>query len=151
MRALHRNLAASRHAGSSLNKLDAVLLEEESNAIGKPFDDTVLPRHHGLEIERDVTNLDAVLGHARLGDGIELGGIEQGLAWNAPNVQACSTKSRPLVDASDLHSELGRADRRHIAAGASTNHGKVEAIGHGCFLSRSWAEDSNDPSHTVTE
>ena len=35
-----------------------------------------------------------------------------------------------LLDAGDLHAELGGADRRDVAAGAGADDDEVETIGH---------------------
>jgi len=45
----------------TLDVVDAVLLEEELNTLGKAIDGGVLGGHHLLKVELDITNLNAAL------------------------------------------------------------------------------------------
>ena len=49
-----------------------------------------------------------------------LGALQQGLGWNAPDVDARATKRGVTFDAGDRQAQLRGANARDIATGAAT-------------------------------
>jgi hypothetical protein len=56
---------------------------------------------------------------------VDVAGFEKGFAGNATDSQAGATELRVVVDAGSIHSELGSANRRDIATGASTEYNYI--------------------------
>src|SRR5690625_7776173 len=62
------------------------------------------------------------------------GRVEQGLGWNAADVQAGAARCglsvgvAPVVEQQHLHVELGRANGGHIAAGAAADNDKIKFL-----------------------
>ena len=115
---------------AALDGRDLVLLEEIGDAVGVAFDDLVLAGQHGGKVEADVADLDAVTAEVSLGLGVDFAGIEHRLAGDAADVEAGAAQRGPLLDAGDLHAELGRADGGDVAAGAGADHHQVVTLGH---------------------
>src|SRR5919108_2487410 len=60
----------------------------------------------------------------------KLGGVQEGLRWDAAAMQAC-TAQLFLLDDRDLEAKLGSSDGADIPGGAATDDGYVERlIGH---------------------
>jgi hypothetical protein len=111
--------------------LDLVLLEQPGDAARQPGDDRVLPLHHLGQVELEVADDDPVAGELVLGLEEVLGGVEQGLGRDAPDVQAGAAEALILLDAGDPHAELGRADGGDVPAGAGADDDQVVGRGGG--------------------
>src|SRR6185436_11936983 len=103
----------------------AVLLEQGGDAGRQTLHDFVLPPHHRREVELDPRDLHAVSVEAVLGLGEGFARIEQRLGGNAPDAQTGAAERGLFLDARDVHAELRRADRVHVAPGARTDDDQV--------------------------
>ena len=84
----------------------------------------VLESQHCLQIELRF-HLDAHLGEAVAGLLVELGGMQQGLRWNAADIQASAAMGGAFLHHRNLEPQLRRANGADIAAGARTDHNQV--------------------------
>jgi hypothetical protein len=57
-----------------------------------------------------------------------LGGVEQGLARNAADVEAGAAEGGAFLDERDLEAELRGAEGAHVAAGAGADDDKIEGV-----------------------
>ena len=73
-------------------------------------------------------DLDAVLAEA-VADLLEqVRGVQQRLGWDAADIEAGAAQSAALLDAGDLQAELGRLDRRDVAARATADHHQIVSL-----------------------
>jgi hypothetical protein len=96
------------------------------------FTTEVLARQHLGHVDPGVVGRDAVLGEVVVQVLEVLAGLQQGLGGDAADVGAGAARGRtalvvlPLVDAGDVHAELGGADGGDVAAGAGADDDEVE-------------------------
>src|SRR5690606_24058111 len=110
-------LTGTAKGAEAVVRRDAVLLEQAADAGGARVDGHVLARQHDAEVEGDVADADAVRGEgsvARFGELVAR--LEHGLARDAADAETGAAELRVLVDAGDVHAELGRADRCDVTA-----------------------------------
>jgi hypothetical protein len=65
-------------------------------------------------------------GGVALGEGDVFGGVEEGLARDAADVEAGAAEGGAFLDERDLEAELGGAEGAHIAAGAGADDDEVK-------------------------
>jgi hypothetical protein len=109
--------------------IDLVLAQQESHAVGIPFDALVLEGEHLGEVERR-RDADA---HARermrrLFE--EFGCVQHRLRRNAADVEAGAAEGGALLDHRHLHAELAGADGADVAARPGTDNDQIVG-GHG--------------------
>jgi hypothetical protein len=124
--------ALARKAAVSLVVGDLVLLEKRAHALGVGVDDAVFPLEHGCKVEADVAKDNAVLVETVAGFVIELTRLEESLAGNAADADAGAAELGVLIDAGDVHSELGSPNGGHVAAGSTADDNQV-VFGHSNF------------------
>ena len=82
---------------------------------------------HDVEVELDLLGLDPPFRHRAVRRLLEqLGGVEQSLGRDAPDIEAGPSERLPALDAGRPQPELSGADGGHIAAGAGADHDHVE-------------------------
>lgn len=87
---------------SSLDILDAVLLEQELDTLGETIDGGLLRLHHVLEVELDIADLDtAVLGVVQ-DLVVEMRVVEERLGGDTADVEASTAERTALLDTCDL-------------------------------------------------
>ena len=114
-------VAKARPAGEGL---DAGLLEQPGDAGGEAADDAVLPGDGAGEIERRRAGREAegVAAGRRRGEfRVFVGGVDQRLRRDAPDVQAGAARA-PGLDDHGVEPELAGADGADVAAGAGADH-----------------------------
>jgi hypothetical protein len=128
----HLDLVPRKEFAGPVIRCDSVFLEQERDPAGQFLDHLVLAGEHGGEVEPDPADRDPVGLQFVQGGLVQLGRVEQGLARDAPDVQACPAKGLPgpLLDARHLHLELRGPDRGRVPTRPTTNHDKIERIGH---------------------
>ena len=124
-----------------------VLLEQRGDPLREPADDAVLPAHHGRQVELDAARLDAVHREPLQGVAVELARVEERLRRDAADVEARAAEGAILLDARDLHAELGGTDGGHVASGTRPDYDEVEATHH---ISSSRRAGSSSRSFTRT-
>ncbi len=118
--------------GRPLDDLDLVLLHQERHAAVQLLGDGARPLDDLVEVEALAFDLEAVaLQVPELL--IELAGLEQGLGRDTAPVEADAAEQLAL-DHGGLETQLGGADRGHVAAGAAADDDDVEI--HVCLSSR---------------
>ena len=100
---------------------DLVLLEEELDPLGVRGDDLLFALHHAREVEREPGKLDAVVGRVDAGELVVLGGAEERLGRDAPDIHAGAAQRLVEFDADDGEAQLGGADRGDVAAGSAAD------------------------------
>jgi hypothetical protein len=125
-----RDLGGGDEGGGAGDDGDLAGLGELGDAAGELGDDVVLLLQHGREVDLDAGELDAVGGGVVFGEDELLGGVEQGLAGNAADVEAGAAEGGAFLDEGDLEAELGGAEGADVAAGAGADDDEVEGI-HG--------------------
>ncbi len=101
--------------------LDLARFRHAGEAAGQLADDLVLPAAQLVEIDLRHAERDAVIReHLRLVH--HRGDVQQRLRRNAADVEADAAELRVALDEHSLHSEIGRAERGAVAAGASAQH-----------------------------
>src|SRR5207248_11207342 len=90
----------------------------------------VLSLHHLSQVQAGILDFDAVAIESGFGKSVQFTGIQKCFAGDATNIETGSAQRRTLVDAGDLHAELGRADGCHVTAGTGTDDDKIETVGH---------------------
>ena len=146
-------LGAERHAGGSadvelvdagagltcegsaaVEERDLVFLQQVQNAVIVLLDHAILALEHLRQVQLQAGDLDAVLDKAVAGMFEMLGRLQQRLRWNATDVGAGAAGSwtalgvDPVIDASDRKTQLRRADRRDVAAGAGADDDDVKLL-----------------------
>jgi hypothetical protein len=51
--------------------------------------------------------------------------VQEGLGWDAANVEAGTAEGGLFLDERNFQSELGRFDGSHVPAGSGTNNNKI--------------------------
>jgi hypothetical protein len=100
-------------------------LARRVEAAGVLGHDLVLALEHRRQVDLDRTELEAVFGGVLLGEDDVLGGVEQGLARDAADVEAGAAEGGALLDERDLQAELGGAEGAHVAAGAGADDDEI--------------------------
>jgi hypothetical protein len=129
--ALARDLDRARvlERGEALEPVDLVLLEQEFDAAGQPFDRRVLLAEQHGQVELDLARLHAELGQRAVRGFLEqLGAVQQRLGGNAADVEAGAAQRLAAFGAGGLEPELRRADRRDIAAGTRADDEDVVVV-----------------------
>ncbi len=126
--------ATSTRPGAAMRALPLIqsilcFLKRKATPAVLAVDHPILLRHHGRQIELDARNLDAVAGKAVAGLMEALRGEEQRLGGDAADIEAGAAQGLALLDAGRLQPELGRADRRDIAARSAADHHQIIALG----------------------
>ena len=103
---------------------DAVFLHEKRDAVRQALCHFAAARDHFREIETDIVGAQAELARV-LHQVVDLGGAEQRLGGNAAPVEADAAETVTLDDRG-LHTELGRANGGHIAAGSAADDDEIE-------------------------
>lgn len=104
---------------------------ELGDAAGEFGDDGVLLFQHGREIDFEIGEREAVVGGVMASEGDVLGGVEEGLARDAADVEAGAAEGGSFVDEGDLEAELGGAESADVAAGAGADDNEIEGGGSG--------------------
>ena len=114
-----------RAAGDAI---DPVLPEQERDPLGQVLDHLVLAGEHPGKVEGKAVYRDPVIRQAvaRLDEAFRR--FEQRLGGDAADIEAGSAPARALVDAGDGEAELGRPDRRGIAARPGTDDDQVVTL-----------------------
>ena len=86
----------------ALDVLDAVLLEEELNALGEAADGLVLGLHKLGEVELDIADLDTAVFRVVEDLVVKMRVVEERLGGNAADVQAGTAEGAALLDTGDL-------------------------------------------------
>ena len=130
---------ASRSAGKStlaVEKRDLVFLEQVKNTVVVLFDDLVLALEHLADVDRQTLDMDTVVGKGVTGLFVIFRGLQQRFRRNAADIGAgaarcgLAVRRAPLVDAGDLHAELGSADGCNVTAGTGADYDYVEVFSH---------------------
>jgi hypothetical protein len=130
------SVSAGNKATAAVHRGDLVLAEQQADAAGEGIDDLVFARQHGGDVDRHILYGDAVFAELVQRALVILRGLKQRLGGDAADVQAGAPEAGlalgvlPLVDADGVESELRRADRRSVAAGAGANHRDVKGLCH---------------------
>src|SRR5580704_13504825 len=107
---------------------DLAALEERLQAFGEAFDDLLLARLAGSQVEGGLTAVDAELLGA--GDGAEhLRGLEELLGRDATPVEAGPADAL-VFDERDAQARRGAVQGRGVPAGAAAQDDDVEVLGH---------------------
>ena len=104
---------------------DFVLLEQRLNAAGEGAHDVGFALHHGVEVELDPFDLDAVALQLMAGFLIEFARFEQCLAGNATDAHASAAKQWIAFDTRHVKAQLRGADGSRIATGATANDEQI--------------------------
>ena len=122
-----RDLDAVRRdeAAGPLQRRDLALLGQPGQAPDELADDAVLPRPQPVQVDGRGPEGQAVLAHL-LGLGDHLRGVQQRLRRDAADVEADPAQGVAAVDDHDLEPEVGRAERRGVAAGAGAEHEQAD-------------------------
>ena len=89
-------------AALTLEVVDLVLLEEALDTLGEASYGVGLCLEHGLEVERDLADIDTTRLEVVLSLVVEVGVVEHGLGRNAADVEASASKSASLLNAGSL-------------------------------------------------
>ena len=125
-----------------MKKSDFVFLEQIQDAVVILLDDGVLARAHFGNIHRRAFHGNTVLSEVMQRVVVMLRRLQQRLRRNTTDVSTCSTRCRlarcvlPFVDTRHFKAQLCRANRRDVAARATTDNYNVKLI-HICTCSRS--------------
>ena len=98
-----------------LDDLYFALLGEAGQTLGQPADHTLLPSGELPGIDRRGSKDDPAIAHL-LGFGDHPGGVQQGLRWNAADVQADAPQARIALDQHRFLPQVGGAECRRVAA-----------------------------------
>ena len=129
--ALHRHLAGGRDGAFAGDIVDLVLLHQELDALGQLLDHRILAPHHGLEVDRESLDLDAVVAEFLRRHMVVVGRLQQGLGRDAPDVQAGAAQGAAFLDDGRLEAQLRRPDGGDVAARAAADDDQVIRIAHG--------------------
>ncbi len=125
-------------SGMALQPLHLVLLQQKGDAAGQLLYRLCLFGMHGVEMELDLTDLDAELGErALLGFLEQFGGVQERLGRDAADIEAGAPQSLAALDASRAQAKLAGTDGGHIAAGPGADHDYVIvefSVSHFIFL-----------------
>ena len=125
----HLDAAGAGEPRGAAIGVDAVLLEQELDALGVAVDAVLLEGHHLREVELGRADHHAHVGEvlARLLE--RLGGVQQGLRGDAADVEAGAAVGGPLLHHGRLEAELGGPDGADVTAGAGADDDEI--VGHG--------------------
>src|SRR5262249_9705357 len=126
----HLDLIRGRDLGCAKIWLDSILLEQPGDARNQALNYVVFPLQHCREIELDRAGFDAVASELVSELFIKLTGIQQGFTRDAADIQAGAAKGPAFIDTRGLHTELGRANCRDIAARAAADHDEIKSVRH---------------------
>src|SRR5262249_57742836 len=101
-------------------------LREAVEAAGEARDDRVLERADAPEVEARRRELDAVLRESLRFDD-DLGEVQERLRRDAADVQAHAAEALVALDERHAEPEVGRAERRGVAARPGAEHRDVDA------------------------
>ena len=118
--AVHAHLLAGQHLGGAVDDIDAVLLQQELDALVHRRGHTAAAVDHGVEVGLHTLGLEAV-GGGMLGIVERLGALHQGLGGDTTPVQADATQVFALHNGG-LQAQLGTFHGSHIASRAAANH-----------------------------
>jgi hypothetical protein len=93
----------------ALDVLDAVLLEQELDALGQAVDRLVLGLHQLLEVQLDVADLDAAVFRVVEDLVVEMRVVEERFRGDAADVEAGAAEGSALLDTCDLEGRARRA------------------------------------------
>ena len=125
------DLAGPGDRSGAVHPVDLVLLEQEGDAVDVGLHRRVLVRHHRLEIEFRLADLDAERSETVTGLLEHFGGVQQRLGGNAADVEAGAAQRLALLDDRRLQAELRRLDGADITARSRSDHDDI--IAHGSF------------------
>src|ERR1043166_5836650 len=127
-----------RHeASGAMEGHHLVLPEQPGDAAGEAVDDLVLACEHDADVEADFLGGDAVRGELVRDALVVLGGFQQCLRGNAPDVEAGAAEAGlaggglPLVSAEGVETQLRAADGGYVAARAAADDGDIVCVWHG--------------------
>src|SRR5579875_1951367 len=117
-----------RSAQSSVGfvKIDVIFLQQVADAARELVGGLARSRDDALEIDANITDLDAMLLRRAANRFHRFGGIQQRLGWDTSPVQADPARTIAF-DYCNAHLELACANRRDVAARAGTDHHQVIA------------------------
>jgi len=122
---LHFDLTGRRDPADPIMGLDLVLAEQERHAFDVAFDTLILEPEHGRKVESRCSDFDAHFGKGMSGLVEQLGGVKHRLGRNAPDIETGAAEGFLLLDHRDLHTELRRANRTDVTAGASADDDEI--------------------------
>ena len=125
-----RDPAGRRDARLALEPIDLVLAEQELDAARQGTDDLVLARHHRAQVEPDLADPDPVLGQRVPASTNFSDDCSSAFDGMQPILRQVPPSVARDVDAGRPHAELGRPDRRDIAARPRPDHDDVVTLGH---------------------
>jgi hypothetical protein len=99
--------------------VDLVLLEQELDPAGEAVDGFGLGLLHLGHVDRDAVDLDPVRREAVQDVVVVVRAGQQGLAGDAPHVEARPPQPPPHLDARRSQPELRRLDGGHVPAGTA--------------------------------
>ena len=108
--------------------IDAVLLEQETDAGVEDFRDAPAATDDGLPVDLDLLELDAPVGAVGHGLAVQLGVVKQRLAGDAAPVQT-DTAELVALDARRFEAELPGPDRADVSRRSRANHNDVVVPG----------------------
>ena len=130
------DLAAALERGETRDRGDLVLAQQARDPAGQGAHHLVLAREHLAQVEPQVARLDAVGGQEVAQVVVVVGGVQQRLRGDAPDVQAGAAERRlaarvePRVHTRGAEPELGGPDCRDVPARAGSDDYDVEVV-HG--------------------
>ncbi len=108
---------------------DFVLLEESRHSRGERLHHLLFALEERSQVELHRTHADAVAGKGTVRRlGVDLTRLEEGLAGDAPDVQAGTPERRVLLDHADVQAELGGANRGLVATGTCADHDQIVGV-----------------------
>ena len=123
--ALDRDRGGAREPALALDPLDAVCLQEARDAARHLLDDAVLPGGGLREVELRLGHADAELRERLAGVVQRVRGLHPGLGGDTADPEARASDLGLLLDAHDLATELGGANRSRVSRRPSSEDGDV--------------------------